>query len=113
MKRLILFIALLVSLSFPCFAEEALDPCSKLVTELAKQYMAEDLGADKAALFTHSTAEYNSGTERWGVIFFAPNDGRMPKEVTLMSVIVYTVDLNGQVEFGEVLLADWQVEEQP
>ena len=107
MKKLIVFIVLVMSLSFACFAEEPLDPCSTLVIELAKQYMAEDLGEEKAALFTHSTIAYHQGSENWSVIFFAPNDGRMPEAVSVMSIISYTVEPNGHVEFGEVLIGDW------
>ena len=105
MKKLIICLTLLMSLSFPCFAEEALDPCNKLVTELAKRYMAEDLGADKAALFTHSTAKYHSNTENWIVLFFAPNDGSAPAEFRVMSSISYIVDESGHVEFGEIMFS--------
>ena len=105
MKRLIVFVALLMSLSFPCFAEEELDPCNKLVTELAKRYMAEDLGEDKAALFTDSTADYNPESGHWVVLFFAPNDGSAPEEFKVMSNISYYVDQNGQVEFGNILFS--------
>ena len=92
-------------LSIPCFAEEESDPCSMLVTELAKQYMTEDIGAEKATLFTESTVVYHQGSKNWSVLFFAPNDGSAPAEFRVMSNISYTVDWDGQVEFGEIMFS--------
>ena len=97
MKKLIVFVALLMSLSFACFAEETPDPCSTLVIELAKQHLVEEFGIEEVIFYNNATAYYQEEFEEWGVLFIPTVEENGQLKVLVDSILSYRVRLDGSV----------------
>jgi len=96
MRKLIVFIVLVMTLSFACFAEEAPDPCKRLVIELARQQLVEDYGTEIAALYNNATANYHEEFEEWFVLFIPTVEENGQIKPLVNAILSYHVNLDGR-----------------